>query len=144
MNDTSGVMLLAEALFAVVIGAVTFWGSCWTYSRLVGVNGPRAVPLPTPRLAIGITVLLLVIDGGANLVLRFCSEYLRGASRESEVQVLLATGAVNLLAAAVLASLFLPTTPRRAILIVLLQMAIEIVVGTAIWIAAAIAVVVCR
>jgi hypothetical protein len=144
MGDNAGVVVLAETLFAVLIGGVTFWVACWAYNRLVGADSHGTVPLPTPRMAIGITVLLLIIDGLANVILGFCSDYLCGATRENHLQVVLGAGAVTFLAGAILASLLLPTTPRRAILVVLLQLAMEIVIAAAILAAAGIVDAVCR
>ena len=120
--------MLAAMLVAILIGALTLWGACRVYNRLARSDGLCVIPEPKPRKALGITVLLMLLDGGAKIVLGLCAGSLDRGSRTSQIQLSLAAAVFSFLASAVLVSLLLPTTPRRAILVVLLQIAMEVVV----------------
>ena len=127
MGDVTGIMLLAAILLALLVGAVTLWGACRVYNRLARSDG-QLIPEPKPRKALGITAVLMLLDGGAKIVLELCAHALDGDPHTSQVQTHLAAAVFSFLASAVLISLLLPTTPRRAILVVLLQAAMEVVV----------------
>jgi len=87
-----------------------------------------SVPEPTPRKAIGISILAVLVDCGIRFILDCCRLGLAADSRAGQVQLSLLAAPLCLLAMAVLTSQLLPTTPRRAILVTLLQAAMEIVV----------------
>ncbi len=128
MGNIAGVMLLGSILVAMLIGAVTLWSACHVYNRLARSDGQLVIPEPTPRKALGITALLMLLDWGAKTGLELFAGSLHGDSRSIQIQVHLLAAVFSFVAAAVLVSLLLPTSPRPAILVVLLQIAMEIVI----------------
>ena len=131
MDNIASVMLLGSILVAMLIGAVTLWGACRVYNRLARSDGQLVIPEPTPRKALGITALLMLLDWGVKIVLELFAGSLHGDSRSSQILVHLVAAAFGFLMSAVLVSLLLPTTARRAILVVLLQIAMEILIVVA-------------
>jgi len=139
MSDITVGMLLLAAFFSVALGAATLWAACRVYNRLARSDGQFSVAEPTPGKAIGIAVLTVMVCWGIEFILEQCNIGPYSSDRATLIQMHLASAVFQFLVMAVLVSLLLPTTPRRAILVVLLQIAMEIVVVVVIVLAYAIA-----
>jgi hypothetical protein len=128
MEDMIGIKLIASLLVGVLVGATTLWAAVHLYNRLASSDGQLVVPEPSPRKAIGITILLILLSCGIQLVLECFSPGADLHKISDQIPMHLASAMISFLGSVILVSLFLPTTPRRAILVVLLQVAMEIVI----------------
>jgi hypothetical protein len=122
------VELMVASLLGVLIGSVTLWAAARLYNRLARSDGQFVVPEPTPRKAMGITIVVILSGYGTQFALECWDNRANCTIFTDRIQLHMAAVALSLVVSAILVSVLLPTTARRAILVVLLQTAMEIMI----------------
>ena len=111
--------LIIGAVIGVVIGAVILRAACWMLNLIAGGD---AVPQPNFGQAVGIAFSLVVVNVVVEIIAFFM---LRGGVITPMTSLLLRI-AVELMAGVAIISSALPTTPVKAFLIMVLELAIVI------------------
>jgi hypothetical protein len=129
MGELTSAIVLGGLFFSVLISSTTLCAACFAYNRLAQATPPLDVPIPSPRKAIGISVLSILVVYGIQFILGLLKLVMSAASKQIDLPMYFCIAIASFFTTAVLISWLLPTSPRRAILVALLQTAMQIVVA---------------
>lgn len=121
-------LFIASFIISVFIGAPTLWAACHLYNRLAQHFGKPSIPVFLPSKAIGIAAAVFVLSIGIDFSVEWLSILADLTGTAGQLQRLILSVILCLLGETIMVGWALPTTQAKAIAVVLLQIAMEIII----------------